>query len=50
MPIKILKNTKDTILLNRYALFDAGINTAYQSKLVISNFAAPNFRKVNVPL
>ena len=33
MATKILKNTKDTILLNRYALFDAGINTAYQSKL-----------------
>ena len=30
---KYLKNTKDTILLNRYALFGAGINTAYQSKL-----------------
>ena len=30
---KYLKNTKDTILLYRYALFDAGINMAYQSKL-----------------
>jgi hypothetical protein len=33
VPTKILKNTKDTILLYRYALLDAGINTAYQSKL-----------------